>query len=168
MRYRGLRKPLLIILFLLLIWAPAFASDRIQRTVAALEAFVPAAFLLFQGADTGFELGVIGASLVLQSVPNAVMLIGESGEYPELTRISRWVNFGIDSAVAGGLLGVGVAYLAGAFGPEADVRARGGIYLALSVPAGIAAFSDFLPYSIEQRISAREDSPAEPATNPEL
>ena len=160
------RRPLQLLLLILLIGLPAlrnaFSADRIQRSVAAAEAFVPVALLLTQGTETPLELGVLGGSVLLQTVPNVLMLIGESAARSELTRIVRWLNFGIDSGLAAGLLGVGIAYLAGAFGPEADVRSRGGFYLALSLPAGVAAFVDFLPYSIEPRRSAPDDSePAE-------
>jgi hypothetical protein len=135
----------------------AFTADRIQRSVAVVEAFVPVALLLMQGTDTPFELGVLGGSVLLQTVPNVLMLIGESTERAEFTRIVRWANFGIDSGIAAGLFGVGIAYLAGAFGPDPDVRSRGGYYLALSLPAGVAAFVDFLPYTVESRTRSEPD-----------
>ncbi|MBU8912657.1 MAG: hypothetical protein KOO61_01455 [Spirochaetales bacterium] len=149
MRRTAPRKTLLFLTLLVFVIYPAIASERVQRTVSAAESFLPLAFLLIQGTDTPFELAVVGGSVMLQTVPNVLMLIAEATERPELTRITRWANFGIDSAIATGLLGVGIAYFAGAFGPEADLRARGGLYLALSIPAGVAAFVDFLPYSVE-------------------
>jgi hypothetical protein len=148
---RTLHVLVLVALIFFLTIPSAFSADRIQRSVAVAEAFVPVALLITQGTDTPFELGVFGASVVLQSVPNVLMLIGESTMRPELTRIARWANFGIDSSIAAGLFGVGIAYLAGAFGPDADIRSRGGFYLALSLPAAVAAFVDFLPYSVESR-----------------
>ncbi len=149
MRRTVSRATLLILTLFVFAVIPAVASERVQRTVSIAESFIPLAFLLVQGTDTPFELAVVGGSVVLHTVPNALMLIGEATGRAELTRITRWANFGIDSAMAGGLLGVGIAYLAGAFGPEADLRAQGGIYLALSIPAAVAAFVDFLPYSVE-------------------
>ncbi len=149
MRRTAPRIALLILTLLVLAISPVIAADRVGRTVSVAEAFVPLALLLMQGTDTPFELAVVGGSVVLHTVPNALMLIGEATGRAELTRITRWANFGIDSAMATGLLGVGIAHLAGAFGPEADLRAQGGVYLALSIPAAVAAFVDFLPYSVE-------------------
>ena len=149
MRRTAPRIALLILTLLVLAISPVIAADRVGRTVSVAEAFVPLALLLMQGTDTPFELAVVGGSVVLHTVPNALMLIGEATGRAELTRIMRWANFGIDSAMATGLLGVGIAHLAGAFGPEADLRAQGGVYLALSIPAAVAAFVDFLPYSVE-------------------
>jgi len=149
MRRTAPRKALLLLTLCAFTISPVIASERVQRAVSTAESFLPLAFLLVQGADTPFELAVVGGSVLLQTVPNVLMLFGEATERPELTRITRWANFGIDSAIATSLLGVGIAYLTGAFGLEADLRARGGLYLALSIPAGVAAFVDFLPYSVE-------------------
>jgi len=167
MRRIAARAIFLIVTLLLLAICPVIASDRVQRTVSTVESFVPLALLLTQGADTQFELAVVGASLGLQTVPNVLMLIGEATGRAELTRITRWANFGIDSAVAAGLVGVGIAYLAGAFGTEADLRSQGGVYLALSIPAAVAAFADFVPYTVESAARSEGDSPPEPIGEPE-
>ncbi len=156
------RTALLIFTLLVFVIMPAIAADRIQRTVSIAESFVPLALLLMQGTDTTFELAVVGGSMVLHTIPNVLMLIGEATARAELTRLTRWANFGIDGATALGLFGVGIAYLAGAFGPEADLRAQGGIYLALSIPAAVAAFVDFLPYSVESATRPADDLPLAP------
>lgn len=159
-RYSGL--PILV---LILAFAPVSrcdAADRVQRSIAAAEALTPVAFLLTQGTGTPFELLVFGASVGLHSIPNAMLLLGEASGRAKLTRTMRWINFGIDAATAVGLVGVGITYLAGGFGPAADLRSLGGAYLALSLPAGIAAFADFLPYSLEAGLPAGE-APAAPA-----
>lgn len=161
------RSAFLIVTLLAFTVSPASASDRIQRTVSVVESLVPLALLLAQGTDNPFELAVVGGGVVLLTVPNVLMLIGEATARANLTRITRWANFGIDSAVAAGLLGVGVAYLAGAFGPQADLRAKGGIYLALSIPAAVAAFVDFLPYSVELVAGPGDDAPLESTGEPD-
>ncbi len=166
MRHTALRAALLIFTLLAFVIFPAIAADRVQRTVSIVESFVPLALLLMQGTDSAFELAVAGGSVVLHTVPNVVMLIGEATARAELTRLTRWANFGIDSATAVGLFGVGIAYLAGAFGPEADLRAQGGIYLALSIPAAVAAYADFLPYSIESAGRPADDPPFTPIVEP--
>lgn len=125
MRRRTWQLPILILFILLLATPQLMSSERLQRSVAAVEALVPLALLLAQGTDTPFELAVVGGSVLLQTVPNVLMLVGEATARPQFTRITRWTNFGIDSAIAGGLFGVGIAYLAGAFGQEADIRAQG-------------------------------------------
>lgn len=161
MRVRHFGFPILV---LVLAFAPVSrcdAADRIQRSIAAIEAFTPVAFLLTQGTETPFELLVFGASVGLHTIPNTVLLLGEASGRAKLTRTVRWINFGIDAATAAGLVGVGITYLSGGFGPAADLRLLGGAYLALSLPAGIAAFADFLPYSIEEGLPAR-DAPAAP------
>ncbi|MCK4515274.1 MAG: hypothetical protein KAU31_08450, partial [Spirochaetaceae bacterium] len=76
-RRTGSRATLLILTLFVLAVIPAVASDRVQRTVAIAESFVPLAFLLMQGTDTPFELAVVGGSVVLHTVPNTLMLIGE-------------------------------------------------------------------------------------------
>ena len=149
---RRMARACVLILGVLILAAPlSYSADRINRSVAAAEAFVPAALLLFQGTDTPFELAVFGGSVALQTIPNVVMLIGEASGRPGLTRWSRWINFGIDAGLTGGLIGVGIAHFAGAFGQASDVRSLGAYYLALSLPAAIAAFADFFPFSVEAR-----------------
>lgn len=140
---------------------PVVASETLQRSVAVAESLIPVALLGLQGTDTPFEYSMFLLSAGLQTAPNVLMLYAESSGRSDLTRISRWVNFGVDSALAAGLFGVGIAYLAGAFGAETDTRSRGGFYLAMSIPAAVAAYVDFLPYSVEGPADPRAD--AEPA-----
>lgn len=143
----------------MLVLSPSLvAFEQVQKSIAFAESFVPLVLLLGQGADDPFELAVFASGVALYSAPNALMLYAEETGRPSLTRVMRWVNFGVDAASAAGLLGFGVAYLAGAFGPGPDTRSRGGAYLALSIPAGIAAFADFFPYSVEHEESTPPES----------
>jgi len=158
-----------------LVGAVAHSSDGLQRTIAVAETTLPLAFLGLQGTDTTFDYAVFLASIGLNTVPNVVMLVGEATGRSSLTRYSRWFNFGVDAAAAAGLLGVGIAYLAGAFGDGADTRGRGALYLGMSIPAGVAAFSDFLPYAVEANASparirnresaGRDSEPSTPENN---
>jgi hypothetical protein len=143
-----------VLVLLLLPAGPVSGDDSVSRAVATVEAFVPLAFLVAQGTDTGFEFAVFSASVGLHTVPNVLMLYAERTERPQLTAATRWFNFGVDSATAAGLLGAGIAYLAGAFGPESDTRSRGGVYLALAIPAAVAAYADFLPLAVGFRRSS--------------
>ena len=148
---RVARSALVVIaLVVLVLPAPVSASpDAFQRTVATTETFMPLGLLLIQGTDTPLELAAFAGSLVLQTAPNVIMLLAEQRDLARATTVLRWTNFGIDCAIGAGALGVGIAYLAGAFGPGADLRMLGGLYLALSIPAAVAAFADTVPYAVE-------------------
>ena len=141
--------PALILCFLL-VGGPLYAvPDAFQKVVAVSEAFVPLVLLLAQGTDTPLEVGAFAGSVILQTIPNAMMVLAEGADLGQLTRIMRWINFGLDCGIAVGALGIGTAYFTGAFGAGADLRMTGGLYLALSIPAAVAAYADSIPYAIE-------------------
>ena len=135
---------------LLCVAAPLSAGpDTFQKSISVAESFVSLGLLFVQGTDTPLELAAFAGTFALQTVPNIMMLLGERAGAPQFTRIMRWTNFGVDCAIGAGAIGVGIAYLAGAFGPGADLRMLGGLYLALSIPAAVAAYADTVPYAVE-------------------
>jgi hypothetical protein len=143
-----LRVGVLALLFLLLVATGVSSQDRLLRAVAYTEALSPIPVLLIQGVDDPLEAGLLGGTFLLNTVPNAVLLLAEADANAPVTRAARLVSAGVGLATAAASLGFGTAVLFGAL-PELGLQPYAGSILAISVPALLAGLLDFLPYSIE-------------------